>query len=129
MTRRRAPQIDPRDTLRAEIAALPSRRTSDPVNGATISVDMLRPAYAIVIEAAKARRMSVPAYIRRAAYAFAALDLDIPLSAVLERDSRLTRDTGFPISDPEGTKLGPWEIARLFGEGVDREQRDGTAGS
>lgn len=126
-TRSRAPKIDPRDTLRAEIAALPTRRASDPPNAAAVSVDMLLPAYSVVIEAAKARRMSIPAFVRRAAYAMAAHDLDIDLVAVLARDPRLTRDTGFAIVDPDGTKLGVWEIARLFGEEVDREHGPGTA--
>lgn len=127
MSPRRAPKIDPRETLRAEIAALPARKTSDPAMSTAISVDMLRPAYAIVIEAAKARRMSVPAYIRRAAYAFAAHDLEIDLLDVLARDPRLTRDSGFPIVDPEGTKLGVWKIAGLTGEGVDGEHSGESA--
>lgn len=127
MTRNKRSKIDPRETLRAEIAALPARRASDPVHATAVSVDMLRPAYALVIEAAKARRMSVPAYLRRAAYAFAAHDLQIPLVSVLERDPRLTRDSGFPLKDATGTLLGPWEIASLSEAEGERVDSAGTA--
>lgn len=115
------------EVLRAEIAALPRVKTSRRATTVTVATDYRLGAYGIVIEAAKARRMSVATYIRRAAYAMACHDLGVPLSDALTRDPRVARETGVAFSDPEGTRFGEWEIARLYGEEVDREHGPATA--
>jgi hypothetical protein len=99
----KGPQIDPREVLRAEIAALPGRKGS---RGTTVAVDFRSGAYGALIAAAKARRMSVPAYIRRAAYAMAAHDLGIDVRDLFVRDPRVSRET----------KFGSWAITGLAGK-------------
>lgn len=110
------PQIDPREVLRAEIAALPGKKRS---GGTVVTVDFLPGAYGPVIAAAKARRMSVPAYVRRAAYAMAAHDLEIDVRELLARDPRVSRETNISIPDPDGTKFGSWVIIGLEGGRAD----------
>jgi len=121
MPTRKPRQIDPNAAIKARIAALPTKSGGDPPNTIVATVDMRRSAAGIVIEAAKARRLSLPAYIRRAAYAFACFDLGLPLSDALTRDPRVTRDTGFPVEDVDGALFGPWEIAALVKEAPQRE--------
>jgi hypothetical protein len=121
MRSRKGPKIDPHDVVKAGIAALPAKSVGDARDVIAVDVDFRRPTYGMVIEAAKARRLSVPAYIRRAVYAFAAHDLEIPLQDALDRDPRVTRDTGYSLQDPTGTLFGHWEIARLVGEEVPDE--------
>lgn len=55
-------------------------------------------------------------YTRRAVMAFAAHDLGVPLSDLVGHDPRMARDTGAPMSDPEGKRFGAWEIESLFSE-------------
>lgn len=109
-----------RDSLLAAIAALPEARTSDRPEVIKAHTDFLPGAFGIVVEAAKDRKMSLAAYIRRAAYAMACHDLELPLSDAITRDPRVTRETGYPIDDPDGVKFGPWEIDSL--KEVDRER-------
>lgn len=104
-----------KDSVLAAIAALPARRTSDRPDSVKATTDFLAGAYGIVVEASRIRRMSIAAYIRRAAYAMACFDLGIPLEDALSRDPRVTRETGFAVDDPDGVKFGPWEIDALKG--------------
>lgn len=103
------------DSLQADIDALPTvedkRRRGIPMN-----TDALPAAHSVVVEAARSRKMSLSAYVRRAAYAMACRDLGLPLAEVLERDPRVSRDTGLALSDPTGTRFGRWEIERLVGD-------------
>lgn len=126
MARKKAPEIDWRERVRADVAALPARRVTDRPSSIKAQTDFLIGGYGLVLQAAKARRVSLPAYIRRAAYAMACCDLGIPLAEVLQRDPRMSRETGLSISDPQGDKFGPWEIEKLVGEEGDDES--GTAG-
>jgi hypothetical protein len=88
-----------------------------------MTTDLLPGALGLVQEAARVRRLSTAAYLRRCALAMACHDLDIPFSDALARDSRLSRETGFAVDDPDGTKFGRWEIERLVGD----VEPDGTA--
>lgn len=109
--------IDWRKALQAEIADLPdidSQRRSDTIG---LEVDFIPGAYGTVREAAKIRRVSNIAFVRRAAYAMAAHDLGIPLMDIISRDPRMVRDTGQSMPDPELRRFGLWEIERLLGEG------------
>lgn len=103
---------DWRDSVRASVADLP--RTTD--RATAVQVDFLPGAHGIVIEAAKARRVAVASYIRRAALAMACHDLGIPFSDALERDARISNLMGAAIDDPDGVRFGAWEIERLLGE-------------
>lgn len=111
-------------SLKAAIDALPARRVSQATDAIKSQTDFIFGAYGIVVEAARGRRLSVAAYIRRAAYAMACHDLGIPLSEALERDPRMARETGFAVADPDGTKFGRWEIAALVGEEVSPDAED-----
>lgn len=114
-------RLDPRATLRAEIDALPSARRSRRPSATSITTDFLPGAYGAVLEASRVRRMSLQAYLRRAALAFAAHDLGIPVTDLLERDPRVARETGFSVEDEAGTRFGSWEIGSLVGEVRDDE--------
>lgn len=129
MSRRRTVKLTAdarREMLLAEIAAIPARRTTMADDAIKVQVDFLDTAHGIVAIAARMRRMSVAAFIRRAAYAMACHDLDIPLSDALTRDPRVARENGFPVSDPEGRIFGRWEIEKLVGE---EAESDGDAES
>ena len=112
------------DSLRAAINALPASRRNGRAEAILATTDFLPGTMGIVIEAAKGRRLSVAAYLRRAALAMACHDLQIPLSEALTRDPRVTRETGYAVEDPDGVRFGAWEIERLVGEGV---SDDGSA--
>lgn len=114
-TRKRNPE-DRRASLLAAINALPSSGHGGKALLGRTEVDFMVGAYSIIREAARLRRVSVPAFIRRAAYAMACYDLGMPLSDALERDPRMARENGFAIDDPEGLRFGVWEIAQLIGE-------------
>lgn len=116
MRRRSAPQIDPRAAIKARIDAIPAKAAAGESALVSQNVDFRRPTFGMLIEAAKLRRLSVQSYMRRAAYAFAAYDLGLPLSDALDRDPRVTRDTGHRLEDPTGTLFGPWEIEKLAGD-------------
>lgn len=107
------PRAERDETLKAAIAGLPRSGSG---RGVGVTTDFLPGAIGMVHEAARARRMTSAAYMRRAALAFAAHDLGLPLSDALERDPRVTRETGFSVRDPEGTKFGHWEIEGLVDE-------------
>lgn len=100
-----------RDALAADVDALPIRRRDRRGAVTDHEVDFLQGAYSAVVRAAAGRRMSIPAYVRRATYALAALDLGIDVHDLLERDPRCARDTGLRIDDPAGVKFGSWEVA------------------
>ena len=119
MTRAEADRSTRDATLKAAIAALPKTRGGENTETVGATTDFRVGTFSIVIEAAKARKMSVGGYLRRAAFAMACHDLGLPLSEALSRDPRITRDTGYAALDPEGTKFGPWEIERLVGETPD----------
>lgn len=104
-------------SLLADIDALPATRRNRRRDIIPSDTDFLPRAYGVVLEAARVRRLSLAAYIRRAVYAMACHDLNLPLSEVLEIDPRMSRETGFPVDDPEGRKFGPWEIEKLKGQG------------
>lgn len=103
-------------TLRAEVNALPNSDTGpgDPVSAGQI--DFIPGAYGAVMRAAGERRISVASFARRATYAMAAYDLRIPLQDLIDRDPRMTRNTGFAVPDPKMTRFGLWEIERLIGD-------------
>lgn len=105
------------ESLIADIEALPRSRKN--VRADAVEVEVVFPIspFSVVRQAAKARRLSLPAFVRRAAYAMACRDLGVPLAEVLALDPRVARENGFGVDDPEGTKFGPWEIVALRGEG------------
>jgi len=105
-------------TLRAEIADLPDRKGGDRRGATKGTTDFMPGALGMVIKAAKGRRMSLAAYLRRSALAMACHDLGVPLSDALKFDPRVTRESGFAVDDPDGTQFGNWEIERLYGEEV-----------
>ncbi len=115
MPDKRTPEDRKRSVL-AALAALPSSGTGDLVQNC---VDYRIGAWGILLQAARARRMSVAAYVRRSALAMASHDLGIPITEAFARDSRVTRETGYSVDDPAGTKFGLWEIERLVGEDGD----------
>lgn len=105
-----------KESVLAAIAALPERRESKVPTAEKVATDFDGGGYGIIVEAAKIRRLSLSAYLRRSAYAMACHDLDIPFSVAMARDSRVSRDTGVPFPDPDGTRFGVWEIEGLVGE-------------
>lgn len=112
----RSAGLSPEDrvaSLLADIDALPARRTSRKPGAVKAQTDFLDSAFDIVVQAALDRRVSIPAYLRRSAYAMACFDLEIPLSEVLARDPRMARNTGLSVPDPDGTRFGSWEIEKL----------------
>lgn len=102
-----------RDSVRAALDSVPDARQNRRRGAEAVTTDFLPGGYGAIVRAAKARRLSLAAYVRRAAYAMAAHDLGLPLSDLIDRDPRMSRDTGFAVEDPDGTKFGPWEIERL----------------
>jgi len=100
-------------SLQAELADVPAQQGSSRAASIPVSTDYLPGAYGAVVTAAKARKLSTAAYVRRAALAMAAFDLEIPLIQLLERDPRMSRETGLPVSDPRGRRFGPWVITGL----------------
>lgn len=103
------------EALEADIADLPIRRRDRRGIVTDHETDFLQGPYSAIIAAAKQRRMSIPAYLRRAAYALAAADLGIPVLDLIARDPRCARDTGLRVDDPAGVKFGSWEV-RLVSE-------------
>lgn len=101
------------DSILAEVEDLPESRTSRPQGAFTVTADFLPGASGAIIKAAGLRRLSAAAFVRRAALAMAAHDLDIPLSDLLARDPRMSRQGGFPVDDPAGIRFGAWEIESL----------------
>ena len=106
-------RADWRESLIADVDALPVRRRDRRGVTTDHEVDFLQGPYSAIVRAARARRMSVPAFLRRAAYAVAAADLGIPVHDLIARDPRCARDTGLRIDDPDGVKFGPWEYRRV----------------
>lgn len=107
---------DWRDRVRADVAALPERRSTIPRDSAKYDVDVKSGARGLLNRAAAARRLSVSAYLRRAGFAMAAYDLGVPLSDFLTFDPRMARETGLAVADPEGHLFGRWEIESLKGD-------------
>lgn len=106
-----------KQSLLAAIAGLPQSRSGDKPGSTKVTFDTMDAAYSVVLQAAKARRMSVAAYARRAAMAMAAHDLHLPLTEVVERDPRISRENGFTLDVPlDKPTFGLWEIERLIGE-------------
>lgn len=103
------------DSLRATLADLPEPRVNRRPDAFTVTADFLPGAAGAVIKAAGARRLSPTAYVRRAALAMAAHDLGVPLTDLLQRDPRMSRQSGHPIADPKGDRFGPWCITGLTG--------------
>lgn len=108
-----AEPLDWRATLMAEVAAIPESGGSKADVVGAVEIDFLMGAYGAVLQAAAARRISVPAFTRRSAYAMAAHDLNIPLADLIAIDARMTRDSGIPFPDPEMRRFGAWEIEAL----------------
>lgn len=104
---------DWRDTVRADVDALLSDAPQVTRKYDTFAGNIEPEAMAFVHRAAQARRMSTASYFRRAVMAFAAHDAGIPFSEILEIDPRVTRETGFGVTDIDGTGFGPWEILEL----------------
>lgn len=109
------PEPDWKAALRANVADLPDQRARPRADAVAVAADFLPGAYGAIVKAANARRLSPTSYVRRAALALAAHDLDIPLTDLLARDPRMSRQTGFGVDDPDGVKFGPWEIDGLSG--------------
>lgn len=116
MPRRITPE-ERRQSLLTAIANLPSSGHDKSGMNARVEVDFLIAPYSIVREAARSRKLTTAAYVRRAAYAMACHDLGLPIVEATSRDPRMTRHTGFMIDDPEAVKFGPWEIEKLRGVG------------
>lgn len=115
MTSMSTPEPDWKAALRANVADLPEQRARPRPEAVAMSPDFLPGAYGAIVKAANARKLSPTSYVRRAALALAAFDLDIPLTDLLARDPRMSRQTGFGVDDPDGVKFGPWEIDGLSG--------------
>lgn len=105
---------DWRDTVRANVAALPQPPRGRAASG--IFVSFIGGGLSLLREAARARGMSPTGYARRAIYAMACFDLEIPVKEAFLRDPRVTRETGLGVVDPDGTGFGPWQITGLEGE-------------
>lgn len=108
----RKQKVDWRDVVRADVNSMPPS-VSDRNGLNKITTDFRFAAYGIIAGAARMRRMSLASYLRRAGLAMAAYDLGIELKALLEIDPRVARETGFVVSDPDGTLFGRWEIRAL----------------
>lgn len=120
MGRRKEGVTDWRERMRADIAALPARDIGyDHPDAIAVPVDFLMGPHGMLLGAARRRRVSVVAYVRRATYAMVAKDLGIPLAELTRRDPRMSRETGFGIRDPEATKFPGWEIEALAGDDND----------
>jgi hypothetical protein len=100
------------ESLLADIDALPRSRAGMNVD---IRLEIPEGPHSILLAAARARRLSTAAFIKRAAYAMACFDLGFPLSDALTRDPRVSRENGFAVTDPDGVKFGQWEIEALRG--------------
>lgn len=108
----RKQRSDWRDVIRADVAAMPQAKT-DRIGLNHITTDFRQAAYGMLAGAARMRRLSLAAYVRRATLAMVAYDLGIDFRQLLEVDPRVSRETGFPVNDPDGTLFGPWAIAAL----------------
>lgn len=106
----RAPWLE---SILADVAALPeSAERSDVTQGTTMAPEV----HKMLVKRARERRISPASYVRRATMAMLAVDLGIPFSDLLALDPRMTRETGYAVTDPDGTAFGPWEIESLVPE-------------
>lgn len=112
-----------RASLLAAIDALP-RTSAGPNESIPVTVVLKKHARSVVLKAASARRLSISAYMRRAAYAMACHDLGLPFAAILEIDPFVSRENGRRMRDAGGTKFGQWEIDRLVGEVPDERSAE-----
>lgn len=103
-------------SMMAQVNSLPTSRVSRHEHAIPINLDVFPGAYGAIMQAAKTRRISVASYVRRAALALAAHDLNLSLRELVEVDPRMHRDTNMPIDDPDGRRFGAWEIESLFPE-------------
>ena len=104
-----------RDIVRADVEGLPESKPSVSEGSAQLQAEIRKPIYALLVERAAERRISVPTYVRRATMAMLAHELGIPFGEFTAIDPRVTRDTGYPVQDPGGDAFGKWEIAALAG--------------
>ncbi len=108
MTRRR--EVDWREVVAANVDALPKRRSTIPEDATKVTVDFRGGVHGFLLEAARSRGLSLAAYVRRAALAVAAHDVGVATAALTGLDPRVSRETGFSVSDPGATMFGPWQI-------------------
>jgi hypothetical protein len=101
---------DRRASLLADIDALPTSRRGDRPGVVRQEVDFVLAAYSAVRAAAALRRLSVSAFVRRAAYALAAADLGLPVTDLTKRDPRVARENGFAVDDPDASTFGSWDV-------------------
>lgn len=105
-----------RESMKAQINSLPTAASASRPEAVDIRLDVLPGAYGAILQAASARRVTVASFMRRAALAMAAHDLEIPLRELVERDPRMARDINMGVDDPTGRRFGAWEIAELYPE-------------
>lgn len=106
-------EINWRDAVAADVDALPERRSTTPKDSTKVTVDFRGGVYGFLLEAARSRRLSVAAYVRRATMAMVAHDIGAGVRALTRLDPRMSRENGFGVSDPEAEIFGPWEIKEL----------------
>lgn len=105
-----------KQSLLAAIGALPATRDNRGRDTVPVSAGMPLPTLSIVRQAARERRLTLSSYVKRAAYAFAAYDLGIPVTEVLGMDPRVTRETGHSLDDADGSRFGAWQVENLLGK-------------
>ena len=99
---------DWRDKMIADILSLPE----DAEMQRPFRVTMLEPAAELVEQAAEARNLQVPTFLRRAGFAVAAHDLGISVRELTQLDPRINRKN-LVFRDPAGGRFGNWEIVRM----------------
>lgn len=108
-TRRNDPRLNWRETVKATINAMPPT-VSSTKDAHMINVRVPMAVLEALAEAAKGRRLSLNAFLKRSAYAMAAHDLGISVAEFLNADEYVSRDTGAPVKDLSGVTFGPWGI-------------------
>lgn len=110
------PDMDWRDVVKADVESLPTAKARSAGGALQITSDMMPGVHRLLVKAAMDRRLSLSAYVRRATMAMIAQDLGRPLAELVTMDPRMSRETGYPIRDDDGTAFGVWEIAALVQE-------------
>lgn len=108
-----SPELSPEERRKSLLAAISSLPPSSNAGRRMFKTPIPEDAAILVGRAARGRRMTVESYLRRAAYAMAAHDLDIPVTDILEIDPSVTRRESVVVQDADGSRFGSWEIEGL----------------